>query len=122
MPEQATMSDTNISDTILILTNDEDLEEEGERGWGETGKKLISKTIPVATAVVERNMNQFLGNVGKLFHQADAQVGANSDLRLEEVELQVKISSKGEVKLWVGAELAGEGVITLKFKRQGTQP
>ncbi|NJL91749.1 MAG: hypothetical protein HC916_19705 [Coleofasciculaceae cyanobacterium SM2_1_6] len=109
-----------MSETILILTNDEGTTEEGERGWGDTVEKLKSKTIPVATGVLERNMNLFLENIGKLFQQADAKVGANSDLKLDEVELQVKISSKGEVKLWVGAELAGEGVITLKFKRQST--
>ena len=109
-----------MSNTILILTNDEGTAVEGERGWGDSIEKLMSKTVPLATEVLEQNMNQFLENIGKLFKQADTKVGANSELRLDEVELQVKISSKGEVKLWVGAELAGEGAITLKFKRQIT--
>jgi len=114
------MSDPT-SNTILILTSDsEDTEAEGERSWRDAAEKLASKTFPVATQTLERNMNQFLENIGKLFKQADTKVGANSDLRLDEVELQVKISAKGEVKLCVGAELAGEGVITLKFKRQIT--
>jgi hypothetical protein len=41
-------------------------------------------------------------------------------LQLEEVELTVKISGKGEVKLIAGGEVGAEGGITLKFKRSGS--
>ncbi len=40
-----------------------------------------------------------------------------SGLQLEEVELSVKISGKGQIKLIAGGEAGGEGGITLKFKR-----
>jgi hypothetical protein len=105
-----------MSNTILILTNDPEITT-GDRGLGPVQKQL-SKTVEVAAEIVEQNMNQFLENVGKLFNQADTRIGSQSDLRLEEVELEVKISTKGEVKLFLGGELAGEGTIKLKFKRQ----
>lgn len=55
--------------------------------------------------------------MGRLFGQVDQQVGAQSNLALDEVTLQVEISGKGEVKLFAGGEATGKGVITLKFKR-----
>jgi hypothetical protein len=107
-----------MSETILILTNDEGTVEGGKSAWSESAKNQISKTVEVAAEVLEQNMQQFLENVGKLFKQADAGISSQSDLRLDEVELEVKISATGEVKLFVGSELAGEGTIKLKFKRQ----
>jgi len=65
-------------------------------------------------------MNQFLHLIGRLFKQVDQQIGSESDMRLDEVELSVEISGEGEVKLVAGGKAAGKGAITLKFTRSNT--
>ena len=40
-------------------------------------------------------MNQFLQLVGRLFKQVDQQIGAESDMKLDEVELSVEVRWEG---------------------------
>jgi hypothetical protein len=108
-------------ETILIVTSDTENTEantsEGERGgWGKV-RQHLNKAAEIPVSVLEQNMNHFLQVTGRLFQQVDEQVGSQSDLRLDEVKLQVEISAKGEVKLFAGGEASGKGVITLTFKR-----
>ncbi len=108
-----------VEETILILTSDTENTEtaiEGERGWGEVRQRL-NKAAEIPVSVLEENMNRFLQVTGRLFQQIDKQLGTESDLRLDEVQLQVEISAKGEVKLFAGGEASGKGVITLKLKQ-----
>lgn len=104
-------------ETILIVIDDTEYSDtDGQRGWGDIRQRLTRvKEIPVA--LLEQNMNRLLQVVGRLFQQVDQQLGANSDLILDEVKLQVEISGKGEVKLLAGGEATGKGVIEMKFKR-----
>ena len=62
-------------------------------------------------------MAQFLQLVGRLFKQVDQQIGVESGMKLDEVELSVEISGEGEVKLIAGGKATGKGAITLKFTR-----
>lgn len=104
-------------ETILIVIDDTEYSDiDGQRGWGEVRKRL-TKVAEIPVAVLERNMNHLLQVVGRLFQQVDQQIGAQSDLTLDEVTLQVEISGKGEVKLFAGGEATGKGVIGMKFKR-----
>lgn len=98
---------------ILVVTDEEPVE--GQRGWGSEVKKAIANTVQLPMTLLEQNMNRFLQLVGRLFQQVDQQIGTDSDMRLDEVELSIEISGKGEVKLVAGAE--AKGAITLKFKR-----
>lgn len=102
---------------ILIVTDDtEDSGVDGGRGWGDVRQRL-TRVAEIPVSVLEQNMNRLIQVVGRLFGQVDQQVGAQSNLALDEVTLQVEISGKGEVKLFAGGEATGKGVITLKFKR-----
>jgi hypothetical protein len=104
-------------ETILIVTDDYEASgNQGQRDWGDVQKRLI-KAAEIPVSVLEQNMNSFLQMLGRLFKQVDQQVGTQSDLHLDEVELQVEVSAKGEIKLVAGGEVAGKGMITLKFKR-----
>lgn len=109
-------------DYILIVTDETDeapVPIEGQRGWGEEVRKRISsfKEVRLPVAQLEQNMNQFLQLIGRLFKQVDQQIGAESDMKLDEVELSVEISGEGEVKLVAGGKAAGKGAIKLKFTR-----
>jgi hypothetical protein len=106
-------------ETIFIMTEDiESSDIEGQRNWSQNIQKRLSKAAEIPVSLLEQNMNHFLELVRRIFQQIDQRVATSSDLCLDEVELQVEISGKGEVKLFAGGELAGKGVITLKFKRQ----
>ena len=113
--KQKTMAD----DYIWIVTDDSTADEpvEGQRGWGTQIKKKLGNAVQVPVSLLEQNMNRFLQLVGRLFKQVDRQIGADSDMRLDEVELSVEISGKGEIKLVAGVE--GKSTIKLKFKRAG---
>ena len=106
-------------DYILIVTDETSVPIEGQRGWGEEVRNRISslKEVRLPVAQLEQNMNQFLQLIGRLFKQVDQQIGAESDLKLNEVELSVEISGEGEVKLVAGGKAAGKGAIKLKFTR-----
>ncbi|MGB3491636.1 MAG: hypothetical protein WBA57_02830 [Elainellaceae cyanobacterium] len=104
----------NIADDYIWVVTDEE-PVEGQRGWGSEVKKAIANTVQLPMTLLEQNMNHFLGLVGRLFRQVDQQIGTDSDMRLDEVELSIEISGRGEVKLVAGAE--AKGAITLKFKR-----
>jgi hypothetical protein len=109
-----------VEDSIWIVTNETDLEPvEGERGWGENLRKKLSSTVEVKLPIseLEQKMGGFLQLVGRLFKQANQQVELTSGMCLDEVQLLVEISAKGEVKLVAGGEAASKGAITLKFKR-----
>ena len=106
-------------DELVILT-DEDFElDEGERGWSDPIKSAVGRLRPVKLdpAIVEAQMGKFVAMVARLFQQANAQVPPDSGVTLEEIELAVKISVKGQVQLIAGGEAGTEGGITLKFKR-----
>ena len=82
------------------------------------GKRITSlNEVWLPVSQLEQNMNQFLQLVGRLFKQVDQQTCAESDMKLDEVELSVEISGEGEVKLVAGGKAAGKGAIKLKFKR-----
>lgn len=111
---------------LVIVTDETDETSapiEGQRGWREEIHKHISnvKEVRLPVAQLEQNMNQFLQLVGRLFKQVDQQIGSESDVTLDEVELAVEISAEGEVKLVAGGKAAGKGAIKLKFKRDVKQ-
>lgn len=113
-------------DYIVIVTDEaEDIPVpiEGQRGWGEEVRKRLSnlKEVRLPVSQLEQNMAQFLQLVGRLFKQVDQQIGSESDMKLEEVELSVEISGEGEVKLVAGGKAAGKGAIKLKFTRSNTK-
>ncbi len=113
-------------DYLIILTDEPNATPapiEGQRGWREEVQKQISnlKEVRLPVSQLEQNMNQFLQLIGRLFKQVDQQIGSESDMKLDEVELSVEISGEGEVKLVAGGKAAGKGAITLKFTRNDKQ-
>lgn len=113
-------------DYIVILTEEADeisVPIEGQRGWGEEVRKRISslKEVRLPVAQLEQNMAQFLRLIGRLFKQVDQEIGSESGMKLDEVELSVEISGEGEVKLVAGGKAAGKGAIKLKFTRSDKQ-
>jgi hypothetical protein len=125
MPNSSTPPD----EIILLVSPEEVIPVEGQRGWGETLQKRTAAMVEVRLdpTVLERQMAGFLGMVGRLFQQADQQMQAQSTLpqgippsvQLSEIELSVEIGAKGEVKLVAGGEASGKGAIKLKFTRPG---
>jgi hypothetical protein len=114
-------------DYIVIVTDDSEEAAtpiEGRRGWGEEVRQRISnlKEVRLPVSQLEQNMAQFLQLIGRLFKQVDQQIGSESDMKLDEVELAVEISGEGEFKLVAGGKATGKGAIKLKFKRSDTQP
>ncbi|MGF1520757.1 MAG: hypothetical protein ACFBSF_00370 [Leptolyngbyaceae cyanobacterium] len=106
-------------DEIIVVAEDSP---EGEKGlWGDAQNVVRRlREVRLSPDLLERNMLAFLRMVGKLFNQADAVIGKEADLRLDEVELSVEISTEGEVKLVAGGKAAGKGAITLRFKRSNS--
>jgi hypothetical protein len=96
-----------MDEELIILTDDDFGPEEGSKGWGEPLQRAAGRLreVKLDPAEVEAKMS------------ANAEIPAESGLQLEEVELSVKISGKGQIKLIAGGEAGGEGGITLKFKR-----
>ena len=115
------MTQEPMSDDYILIVTDDVTEATDEtpgltpKGWGSEVRKKMSNVAKVPADLLEANMNRFLRFVGRLFKQVDRQVGSDSDMRLDEVELTLEISSKGEIKLVAGAE--AKSAITLKFKR-----
>jgi hypothetical protein len=112
-----------MADELIILTDEDFTPEEGRRGWDEPLRRVAGKLreVRLDPAQVEAQMSGFVQVVGRIFRQANAEIAADSGLRLEEVELAVKISAKGQIQLIAGCEVGGEGGITLKFKRSTSQ-
>lgn len=110
-------------DELIILTDDEFEPEEGRRGWDDPIRRVTGKLreVKLDPAEVEAKMSAFVQVVGRIFRQANAEITADSGLQLEEVELAVKISAKGQIQLIAGGEVGGEGGITLKFKRSDSK-
>jgi hypothetical protein len=107
-------------DELIILTDDEfELDDEGERGWGDPIRAAVRRLRPVGLdpAIVQVQVAKFVRTVSWVFQAANAEVPPESGLSLEEVELAVKINSKGQVQLIAGGEAGAEAGITLKFKR-----
>jgi hypothetical protein len=105
---------------LIILTDDDCEPDDGSKGgWNEPIQRVTGKLreVKLDPAQVEANMSAFVHMVGRIFQQANAEIQPDSGLQLEEVELAVKISAKGQIKLIAGGEVGGEGGITLKFKR-----
>ncbi|NJO78426.1 MAG: hypothetical protein HC827_07780 [Cyanobacteria bacterium RM1_2_2] len=116
------MSEMRSEDYIWVVVDETEAEPEpveGQRGWRDEVQKRISglKQVKLPVADLEQNMGQFLQLVGRLFQQVDQQIGNDSTMKLDEVELSVEISGEGEVKLVAGGKAAGKGAIRLKFKR-----
>ena len=115
------------NEIILLVSPEEVVPVEGQRGWGETIQKRAAATVEVRLdpSVLERQMAGFLGMVGRLFQQADQQMQSQltsssetpASVQLSEIELSVEIGAKGEVKLVAGGEVSGKGAIKLKFTR-----
>jgi hypothetical protein len=106
----------------LVIWTDDDLEadsDSGARGWRETLKGVTGRLrpVPLKASIVEASMAKFVRIVGGIFQQANAQVPPESGISLEEIEVAVKISAKGQAQLIAGGEAGTEGGITLKFKR-----
>lgn len=109
-------------DYIVIVTEEADeisVPVEGQRGWGDEVRKRISslKEVRLPVAQLEQNMTQFLHLIRRLFKQVDQEIGSESGMKLDEVELLVEIGGEGEVKLVAGGKAAGKGAIKLKFTR-----
>ncbi len=107
-------------DYILIVTDDNfdlqgDVSTGTAKGWGDEVKKQVGNIARVPAELLEDNMNRFLRFVGRMFKQVDQQIGTDSDMKLDEVELTLEISGQGEIKLVAGA--AAKSAIKLKFKR-----
>jgi choline kinase len=105
---------------LIILTNDNfEPDESRKRGLTEQIQRVTGKLreVKLNPAEIEVQMTGFVQVVSRIFRQTNSEISANSGLRLEEVELVVKISAKGQIQLIAGGEVGGEGGITLKFKR-----
>jgi hypothetical protein len=106
-------------DELVILTDEEFEADPEQRGWDEPIRNAVGRLRPVKLdpAIVQEQMAKFVRTVGWVFQQANAELPPESGLSLEEVELAVKISGKGQVQLIAGGEAGAEAGITLKFKR-----
>ncbi len=106
-------------DELIILTDDEFEPDRDSKGWTDEIRRVTGKLreVKLDPAQVETQMLAFIKVVGRIFRQANAEIPPEFGLQLEEVELAVKISAKGQVQLIAGGEVGGEGGITLKFKR-----
>jgi hypothetical protein len=105
---------------MLVILTDEDFELDDEaRGWDDPIRKAVGRLrpVPLDPAIVQAQMAKFVRTVGSVFQQANAELPPESGLALEEIELSVKISGKGQVQLIAGGEAGAEAGITLKFKR-----
>ena len=74
--------------------------------------------VQVGTDVLQREMSEFVEGIGQMFRNAQEKI-AGTNLELNEIELSVEISGKGEVKLLgSGGEAAAKGAVKLKFARK----
>jgi hypothetical protein len=100
-------------ETIWVVTDDQD--SEARRDYREADE---SRGVEVSVSALEQKMSHFLQSVSRIFHKAEEQENQSLGMRLDEIELSVEISGKGEVKLLgTGGEAGGKGAIKLKFKR-----
>jgi hypothetical protein len=109
-----------MNEEIIILTDCDDFEPDRDsKGWKDTVPQITGKLreVKLDPARLEAQMSQFIKVVGHTFRQANVSIPPESGLQLSEVELNVKINGKGQIQLIAGAEVGGEGGITLKFKR-----
>jgi hypothetical protein len=104
---------------LIILTDDEFELDDGGKGFGDSIRAAVGRLRPVGLdpAIVQAQVAKFVRTVSWVFQVANAEVPPESGLSLEEVELAVKINSKGQVQLIAGGEAGAEAGITLKFKR-----
>lgn len=111
-------------DELIILTDENfDPDRDSKGAWTDPIQRVTGKLreVKLDPAQVEAKMSAFVQVVGRIFRQANAEITADSGLQLEEVELAVKISAKGQIQLIAGGEVGGEGGITLKFKRSDSK-
>ncbi|MBE9032693.1 hypothetical protein IQ266_23430 [filamentous cyanobacterium LEGE 11480] len=108
-----------MDEELIILTDDDFEPEEGSKGWNEPLRRVTGKfrEVKLSPAEVEAKMSAFIKSVGKIFRRANSELPPDSGLELDEVELSVKSSGKGQIKLIAGGEAGGEAAIKLKFKR-----
>ncbi|MBW4612433.1 MAG: hypothetical protein KME21_03985 [Desmonostoc vinosum HA7617-LM4] len=129
------MTETSLG-TILIVTDDVSqisgvdgaktggaLGESWADNFGRTeasGSKGLGLTVAVSTIALETRMKEFIATIGKIFRNAEQQALQENGMYLDEVELSVEVSAKGEIKLIGTAGISGEnkGAIKFKFKRK----
>jgi hypothetical protein len=95
--------------TIWIIT-EEDVE--GQKGlYG----GYVNRS-PLSAEQLKTNMKEFLDVMQEIFTQANRPIDLG--MQLDELELSVEISGKGQVSLLgTGGEAGAKGAIKLKFKR-----
>lgn len=92
------------------------------KGWPSSSshqRYVEPRASSVSTDKLEREMGKFLGAMGRVFDQAQAQAQKRQGLCLAEIELAVEIGAEGEVRLVgvAGGKATGRGAITLTFRR-----
>ena len=109
-----------MNEEITILTDYDNFEPDRDsKGWTDPIRRATEKLqeVKLNPAHLEAQMSQFVKVIGQTFRQANVSIPPESGLQLSEVELNVKINGRGQIQLIAGAEVGGEGGITLKFKR-----
>jgi hypothetical protein len=127
------MTETSLS-TILIVTDDVS-QASGIDGaktgsvsggsWADdfgraetSGSKGLRTTVAVSTNVLEARMKEFIGTMARMFRNVEQQSIKEDGMYLDEVELSLEISAKGEIKLvGNGVSTENKGAIKFKFKR-----
>lgn len=112
------MHEENVdTETILVITDDEVVTEDGARGgnpWRSKAGQIINR---MSVEKLETEMSKFLRMTTRIFNQAEEHK-SQSGLQLEEIELAVEINGSGQVKLvGTGGTAGAKGAIKLKFKR-----
>ena len=128
------MTETSLG-TILIVTDDVsqtsgvdgaktgiNLGDNWADNFGRT-ETSVSKGLPLTVAVstnsLEKRMKEFIGTLVRIFKNVEEQTISKDGIYLDEVELSIEISAKGEIKLIGAGGIGGQnkGSIKFKFKR-----
>ncbi|MBU7587326.1 MAG: hypothetical protein KAF91_31555 [Nostoc sp. TH1S01] len=117
--------------TILIITDETsqvtDFEDGKAAGSGNPWKRTprenkVVQDVPVSAEKLEANLSEFLKLISGIFKRADEEAEKTSGMQLDEIELSIEITGKGEVKLvGTGVAIESKGAIKLKFKRDNLQ-
>ena len=93
---------------------------DGEKGWGDEVRRKVTsrKEVKLSSEDLEGNMTEFLEIIDRVFEKAEERdLSQKAKMQLDEIEMLVEISGKGEFKLIAGGEIAGKGALKIKFKR-----
>ncbi len=117
--------------TIWIVTDgtsqitDSDNSKSGGSGnpWRRTsGDNKVIQDVQVSVEKLEANLSEFLKLISGMFKRADEEAEKKSGMQLDEIELSIEITGKGELKLvGTGVSAESKGAIKLKFKRDNLQ-